>query len=118
MLVQLQSVFLPAICLCGWHSTVIWRIMKVHIVCYEDLDAWILGKFAGQLCKHLNKQGVSADVSKVPDAEADINHHIIYTYYDGRRSSTDTVMVTHIDTPWKLRSLKSQLVNAEMGICM
>lgn len=92
--------------------------MKVHIVCYEDLDAWILGKFAGQLCKHLNKQGVSADVSKVPDAEADINHHIIYTYYDGRRSSTDTVMVTHIDTPWKLRSLKSQLVNAEMGICM
>ena len=52
--------------------------MNVRIVCYEDVDAWILGKFALRLCENLILQGVQADISKAPDNSADINHHIIY----------------------------------------
>jgi hypothetical protein len=92
--------------------------MRVRIVCYEDVDGWILGKFARRLCAHLIEQGVNADISKVPDASADINHHIIYINYDGEKNSTDTMMITHIDTDWKLELVRKQLVNAEMGICM
>ena len=40
--------------------------------------------------------GVAASISKQPDPLADINHHIIYYDYDGRKTTTDTVMVTHI----------------------
>ena len=92
--------------------------MKVHIVCYEDVHGWILGKFALKLQEHLCPLGVAASISKQPDPQADINHHIIYYDYDGRKTTTDTVMVTHIDTDWKRERLGQQLVNAAMGICM
>ena len=92
--------------------------MKVHIVCYEDVNGWILGKFALKLQEHLCPLGVAASISKQPDPQADINHHIIYYDYDGRKTTTDTVMVTHIDTDLKRERLGQQLVNAAMGICM
>jgi len=91
--------------------------MKVHIVCYEDVNAWILGKFARKLCENLNALSVPTDISKVPDPSADINHHIIYFDYDGKKTTVETVMVTHIDTPWKLKLLQKQLRVAKMGIC-
>ena len=91
--------------------------MKVHIVCYEDVHGWILGKFALKLQEHLRPLGVAATISKQPDPQSDINHHIIYYDYDGRKTTTETVMVTHIDTDWKRERLRQQLINAAMGIC-
>jgi hypothetical protein len=92
--------------------------MRVRIVCYEDLDLWILGKFAKKLNKELQAMSIDSDIAMVPDNSADINHHIIYWHYDGSKSSIDTLMVTHIDTIDKLKMLKEKLTVAEMGICM
>ena len=92
--------------------------MKVRIVCYEDVDAWILGKFARRLRDNLELLGTKADIAKVPDRTADINHHIIYYDYDGEATTTETVMVTHIDMAAKVKMLKHQLKKAAMGICM
>lgn len=92
--------------------------MKVRIVCYEDVNAWILGKFARKLNEELNKLGVDSDIGKIVDSGADINHHIIYLDYNGPKSSIDTLMVTHVDTLDKTHLLKKQLMQAEMGICM
>lgn len=92
--------------------------MRVRIVCYEDIDKWILGKFASKLNDELRKLSIDSDISKVPDKKADINHHIIYYDYDGSKNSIDTVMITHIDAIYKVNRLKKQLINAEMGICM
>jgi hypothetical protein len=82
------------------------------------VNLWILGKFARRLHENLRLQGVLADIAMTPDTSADINHHIIYSYYDGRKTTIDTVMITHIDAEWKLDLVRQQLVNAEMGICM
>lgn len=92
--------------------------MKVCIVCYEDVNAWILGKFAKKLQDNLRLLGVEACISKRPDLLADINHHIIYYNYNGEHSTIDTVMITHIDTDQKLELISKQLQVAEMGICM
>ena len=92
--------------------------MKVRIVCYEDLDLWILGKFARKMNLELNALGIQCDIGSTPDPDADINHHIIYYYYDGKPSTIDTVMITHIDEDWKLERVKNQLTVAPMGICM
>ena len=95
--------------------------MNVRIVSYEEVDAWILGKFALRLCENLLLQGVQAEISKVPDDSADINHHIIYAgYYGyaGKKNTTETVMVTHIDTELKLNMVREQLKSVQMGICM
>ncbi|MBT1704575.1 glycosyltransferase [Chryseosolibacter indicus] len=93
--------------------------MRVRIVSYEDVNAWILGKFARKLNEELNKLGVDADISNVSDPDADINHHIIYINYDEMRGShRDTLMITHIDDIRKLKQLKRQLEVASVGVCM
>lgn len=92
--------------------------MKVHIVCYEDVNKWILGKFALKMHENLQKMGIESDISKKADPSADINHHIIYYDFDGVKSSIDTLMITHVDNINKLNHLKSQLAIAEVGICM
>jgi len=92
--------------------------MRVRIVCYEDVNAWILGKFALKMQENLIKLGISVDISKVPDATADINHHIIYHEYNREKNPIDTLMITHIDNIDKLVLLKKQIKVASLGICM
>jgi hypothetical protein len=92
--------------------------LRVRIVCYEDVNAWILGKFARKLCENLLALGVHADIASKPDPAADINHHIAYAGYDGKKCSCDTVMITHVDTVSKREQIRQQLSVARMGICM
>lgn len=92
--------------------------MKVRIVCYEDVNAWILGKFALKMKENLDKMGIQADISNVPDANADINHHIIYLDYKDMQMGNDSLMITHIDTIDKFKQVKKQLDSAIVGICM
>lgn len=92
--------------------------MRVRIVCYEDKNAWILGKFARRMSEELCALSVDSDIAKVPDSNADINHHIIYCDYNGNKNGIDTVMVTHIDSVIKVKQLEKQLEVAEMAICM
>lgn len=80
--------------------------MRVRIVCYEDPDFWILGKFAKKMSEHLNVLGVNNDIANVPDPNADINHHIIFSDYDGKINNCDTLMITHVDNIDKLNNLK------------
>jgi hypothetical protein len=93
--------------------------MRVRIVSYEDVNAWILGKFARKLHEELTKLGVQAEIGNTPDATADVNHHIIYLDYDvAKATANDTLMITHIDNQSKLKLIKDQLEHARLGICM
>jgi hypothetical protein len=92
--------------------------MRVRIVCYDDLDSWIIGKFAIKLNECLLNLKIDSDIARHPDPTADINHHLIYFNYDGKKYSNDTLMITHIDNQTKLEKLKKQLEVAELGICM
>ena len=93
--------------------------MRVRIVSYEDVNAWILGKFARRLNEELLKLGIQSDIGNNVDKQADINHHIIYLNYDElNATASDTLMVTHIDSVIKLNLLKKQLAVAKVGVCM
>jgi hypothetical protein len=93
--------------------------MRVRIISYEDVNGWILGKFALKMQEELTKLGVSCDIDNVPDPTADINHHIIYLDYDHESpSKADSLMITHIDNLDKLNLLKAQLQVARLGVCM
>lgn len=92
--------------------------MKIRIVCYEDIDKWILGKFALKLKEELSNLGLIVDIAKKASTEFDINHHVIYYDYNGEKNNIDTLMITHIDSTGKLKQLKQQLEVAALGICM
>lgn len=93
--------------------------MRVHIINWEaPRFNGILTKFAYKLHDELEKvKGIEVSIGNVPEPTADINHHVNYASY--RHSSTiNTLMVTHIDTPPKIKNLKEGLKTADMGICM
>lgn len=93
--------------------------MRVRIICYEDINAWILGKFARKLKEELTDLGVNAEIGGSSDPSADINHHIIYLGLDASMTTAkDTLMITHVDDIRKLNQLKRQLQTAAAGICM
>jgi hypothetical protein len=92
--------------------------MRVNIVCHEDLNAWILGKFARRMNENLTLLGIESKISKKSDPEFDINHFIIYFSYTNIPSTIDTIMITHIDDSWKLELLKKNMETASLGICM
>jgi len=92
--------------------------MRVRIVCDEDVHAWILGKFALKMNKCLLNSGIQSDIARQPDSSADINHYIVNHIYDGKKHSTDTLMITHVDNLDKLHQLKKQMDIAALGICM
>lgn len=93
--------------------------MRVRIVSYEDINAWILGKFARKMKEELLKLGVQVDIANDPDDTADINHHIVYLgYKESAATSIDTLMITHIDDRNKLNRISDQMKVAKVGICM
>jgi hypothetical protein len=92
--------------------------MRVCVVCYEDPDTWILGKFARNLTTNLSSFGVDAVLARAPADDVDINYHIYYGNYRPSPRGNDVLMVTHIDTLDKLLVLKLQMKSAIHAICM
>lgn len=92
--------------------------MKIHLVCYEDPEAWICGKIARRLAENLCKLGHSCVIGGAPDDTADINHHVIYINYPGCTNGVHSLMVTHIDDALKLGKLRRGLLTARAAICM
>lgn len=92
--------------------------MNINIVCYEDVNKWILGKFALKLKENLDHLGIPCKISNKPDPNADINHHIIYTDFKPYSNGIDTLMITHIDNEQKLKHLINTMPFYSMGICM
>ena len=94
--------------------------MRIHVVCYEDLEAWILGKMARRLFESVQALGMDVTLDSKPNPDAEINHHIIYYDYPRREAPLETVMLTHINDERELGKVRHQLVDCgvEMGICM
>jgi len=91
--------------------------MRVNIVNYEK-DSWILEKFAIKMQSELTKMGIGCTIKDKVDTDADINHHLIYTNYDGVPSTHDTLMITHVDDTYKLDKAINGTQKSCMGICM
>lgn len=94
-------------------------MLKINLVNYE-LGRYngILSKFANRMRDELEKvKGIKVTVSNAPDPKADINHAINYASYKHVKG-INTLMVTHIDTPIKIKNLQKGMETADMGICM
>lgn len=102
----------------GGKNIILFKEMRVRIVCYEEVNAWILGKLATCLADELRLQGVTVEIGKTADLSADINYHIIYSSWNSNPSSSDTLMITHIDNMDKVELTRCQMKVAEMGICL
>lgn len=90
----------------------------IRIICYEDVDAWILGKFAKKMHSYLGVFGKKSDIAKIGDETAAICHHIIYYDAEKKWAPVETFMITHLDQEWKIEKVMQQLELYDMGVCM
>ncbi len=90
----------------------------IQIICYEDVDSWILGKFAKKMQSELIDMGKKATIANTGNFKALIGHHI--AYYDAHKkwSPIETFMITHLDKKWKFEHVRRILKIYDMGICM
>lgn len=90
--------------------------MNIHIVNYEiGVKSGILTKYADMMVNGLIREGHEVTISNKPDPKAAVNHHINYQSYQSCKG-VNTAMVTHIDTPDKLKKAKEVSKEAH-GIC-
>src|SRR5262245_52271141 len=94
--------------------------MKVHLVRGDKDESWILGKFAQKLRDELLAEGLSCEISSKSDPRANVNHYVSRKYYarNEKNDGITTILVTHINTDHKLAYLRSQLIDADIGVCM
>ena len=92
--------------------------MKICLVCYEELEYGIIGKFAKKMHSELIDLGVDVSIKSEIDPNADINHHLVYLGFKTGKSKLDTLMVTHVDSMAKVNLLKKQVSDGAVGICM
>ncbi len=90
----------------------------VHIVCLDVNKSWILGKFALKMKECLEAMGITVTVGENRDERADVNHHIAYMNVKERLNDRTTVMVTHVDSQFKLDIIKRQTGQGAMEVCM
>jgi hypothetical protein len=90
--------------------------MRAHIVGYEQPPSWILGKIANKLCDALKTLNIDSSISDQPDFDADVNHHVYYLPFQGKKTKLDTLLVTHIDMENKLKILLGQLAVADGAV--
>lgn len=92
--------------------------MKARLIVHRENRGWILEKFAIRLVENLSAYDVGADISDAPSSSVEINHWLLYLYYDGNRPTPSTALITHIDEFAKLRRLKAVLATLDAGICL
>lgn len=78
----------------------------------------VISTFANRLAAELLSLGVDVTVSTIPLLGYDVVHHMIYRSATPIKNALTTSMVTHIDTPRKLKTLGWQLSHGVVGICM
>ena len=74
---------------------------------------------AHRLCESLCALGIETSINNEWIPEADVNHFMIFHFVAGKRSTRNTMLITHVDDPLKVRMIKDHLRDTvDVGICM
>lgn len=93
--------------------------LKVRIVFAPQHSGWIIEKMARRLHQALLENGIESEVAPDPDPRADINHWMSFAFAQGCLGTINTMMITHVDDPYKVAWVRKQLGGPiRMGICM
>lgn len=93
--------------------------MKIRIVLPPDLRAWVIEKAAVRLVEYAPRLGVEISVGDTLDPSADVNHWMSYAFANTEQPTPSTMLITHPDDPFKVRSIRGTLEKyVDIGICM
>jgi hypothetical protein len=93
--------------------------LRVRLVLSADNRSWIIEKMAERLKQYSAGFGISADIAEAPNPTADVNHWMSYAFANVRHSTPTSMLITHLDDPYKVRLVKDELNSGvDLGICL
>ncbi len=92
---------------------------RAHLVLTEDNKSWIIEKMAARIADHADEYGFEVSVGEAERADADINHWMSYAFANVPHNTPATMLITHLDDPYKIGLVKDELVSGvDVGIAL
>jgi len=92
---------------------------RAHLVLTEDNRSWIIEKMATRIAEHAPDFGFAISVGETERVDVDINHWMSYAFANVPHNTPATMLVTHLDDPYKIGLVKHELVSGvDVGIAL
>jgi hypothetical protein len=91
----------------------------VHLVITPDNKSWIIEKMAARLAAHAPVLGYRVTIGEVENPDAGVNHWMSYAFANVPHSTPATMLITHLDDPYKVALVKGELSSGvDVGIAL
>jgi hypothetical protein len=97
------------------------RPLRILLVDHEKAVgiSGIVSRIADELYTALKGfEGIEVHLSEFPIEGFDVVHHFIYTMATKTDAAVTTTMITHVDSPQKIRKVSRLIESGVVGICM
>ena len=97
------------------------RPLRILLVDHEKAVgiSGIVSRIAGELYTALKGyEGIEVHLSEFPIEGYDVVHHFIYTMATKTDAAVTTTMITHVDSPQKIKKVGRLIESGVVGICM
>lgn len=95
------------------------KLRQAHLVLTQDNRSWIIEKMAARIAEHASEYGFDVSVGDAERADADINHWMSYAFANVPHNTPATMLITHLDDPYKVGLVKSELASGvDVGIAL
>lgn len=92
---------------------------RAHLVLSPDNRSWIIEKMAARIAEHAPEHGFDVSIGDAESADADINHWMSYAFANAPHTTPATMLITHLDDPYKVGLVKSELaLGVDVGIAL
>lgn len=95
------------------------KTRQVHLVLTQDNKTWIIEKMAARIAEYAPEFGFDVTTGEMERADADINHWMSYAFANVPHNTPATMLITHLDDPYKVGLVKSELTSGvDVGIAL
>jgi hypothetical protein len=90
-----------------------------HLVLAPDNKSWIIEKMAARIAEYAPFFDFTVTTGEVENPEAHINHWMSYAFANVAHRTPATMLVTHLDDPYKVALVKNELASGvDVGIAL
>ncbi len=90
-----------------------------HLVLSPDNQSWIIEKMADRIAQFAPEFGFQVSIGDSENTDADVNHWMSYAFANVLHRTPATMLITHLDDPFKLGLVKRELLSGvDIGIAL
>lgn len=95
------------------------EMVPAHLVLTSDNKSWIIEKMANRIAEFGREFGFDVSIGENERTDAAVNHWMSYAFANVPHNTPATMLITHLDDPYKIRMVKNELnAGVDVGITL